>query len=261
MEKKKLVNYTRTICKNVEDVQLNMFVIKNKYCVFYEILRFKVFGLVKSFGLRFLYYRTVFTADDLRWTTSACYRLGYCHVLVDRVYTPNCEGTSPEISPMLNNGTYFLNNCRHWNLIFSQRGNWGCSDWYSDEFPCLPPTLAISTQTQSKLGGTVPLTRARPGGGYQPPPLRFFADSEKTAARSAAKFAIAVQPTIWHISKKRWPDDTKGHDSRSDLKVRFSKFDIVPKAHQWSELFETRSVQLGHRCLHFVYSNFWYRWP
>ena len=39
------------------------------------------------------------------------------------------------------------------------------------------------------------LTRARPGGGY-PPPLRFFADSEKTAARSAAKFAIAIQPTI-----------------------------------------------------------------
>ena len=27
-------------------------------------------------------------------------------------------------------------------------------------------------------------------------PVRFFADSEKTAARSAAKFAIAVQPTI-----------------------------------------------------------------
>ena len=37
------------------------------------------------------------------------------------------------------------------------------------------------------------------GGGVDfnpPPPLRFFADSEKTAARSAAKFAIAVQPTI-----------------------------------------------------------------
>ena len=35
------------------------------------------------------------------------------------------------------------------------------------------------------------LTRARPGGGY--PPVRFVADSEKTAAHSAAKFAIAVQ--------------------------------------------------------------------
>ena len=27
-------------------------------------------------------------------------------------------------------------------------------------------------------------------------PLRFFADSEETAARSAAKFVIAVQPPI-----------------------------------------------------------------
>ena len=34
------------------------------------------------------------------------------------------------------------------------------------------------------------------GGADIPPPLRFFSDSEKTAARSAAKFAIAVQPTI-----------------------------------------------------------------
>ena len=38
----------------------------------------------------------------------------------------------------------------------------------------------------------------RTGGGvdFNPPPPRFFADSEKTAARSAAKFAVAVQPTI-----------------------------------------------------------------
>ena len=42
------------------------------------------------------------------------------------------------------------------------------------------------------------LTLAPAGGGGVDfnPPVRFFADSEKTAARSAAKFAIAVQPTI-----------------------------------------------------------------
>ena len=34
-----------------------------------------------------------------------------------------------------------------------------------------------------------------------------------------------------------------GHIKLPDLKLRF-KFDIVPKAHQWSELFETRSVSL-----------------
>ena len=41
---------------------------------------------------------------------------------------------------------------------------------------------------------TVILARARPGGGgtYVPPPHRFFADSRKMAARSAAKFGIAV---------------------------------------------------------------------
>ena len=42
-----------------------------------------------------------------------------------------------------------------------------------------------------------------PAGGAVIRPLRFFAGSEKTAARSAAKFAIAVQPTIWHIKKKK----------------------------------------------------------
>ena len=34
----------------------------------------------------------------------------------------------------------------------------------------------------------------------------------------------------------------RGHIKWPDLKLRFSKFDIVPKAHQWSELFETHSV-------------------
>ena len=34
------------------------------------------------------------------------------------------------------------------------------------------------------------------GRGRLPPPLRFFVDSENTAARSADKFAIAVQPII-----------------------------------------------------------------
>ena len=62
-----------------------------------------------------------------------------------------------------------------------------------------------------------------------------------------AKNAIAVQPTIWHISKKN--DDPltpkvtpPGNIKWPDLKLHFSKFD-VPKAHQWSEHFETRSVQ------------------
>ena len=39
----------------------------------------------------------------VRRTTSACYRLGYCYVLVDRVYKHKCEAVSLEIRPMLTN--------------------------------------------------------------------------------------------------------------------------------------------------------------
>ena len=45
------------------------------------------------------------------------------------------------------------------------------------------------------------LTRARPGGRLSAP-LRFFGDSEKTAAHSAAKFAIAVPANnLTHFQK------------------------------------------------------------
>ena len=63
------------------------------------------------------------------------------------------------------------------------------------------------------------LTRTR--GRLSPSPLSFFfADSEKTAERSAAKFSIAFQPTIWHISKKtmtRWPQRSSLQFTLSDL--------------------------------------------
>ena len=46
---------------------------------------------------------------------------------------------------------------------------------------------------------TLPLTRALLGGGAferPPPPLRFFEDSEKTAARSAAGFSPTLPPSF-----------------------------------------------------------------
>ena len=45
------------------------------------------------------------------------------------------------------------------------------------------------------------LTRAAPGGGRldAPPPLRFFANSSKMAARSAAIFGIPVRTFFPHI--------------------------------------------------------------
>ena len=82
---KKVVKCTRIVCQNVDDVLLKIFVFfLQKYSVFCKILRFKIFQLVTSFALRFLFYRTGFAADDLRLTSPACYRLGYCYVLVNR---------------------------------------------------------------------------------------------------------------------------------------------------------------------------------
>ena len=73
----------------MEDVQhVAMFAIffPNKYCALCEILRIRMFGLVTSFeekeGEKCLLIH-------LRRTNSACYRLGYCYVLVDRVYFIN----------------------------------------------------------------------------------------------------------------------------------------------------------------------------
>ena len=101
--------YTRIVCQNVENVLLNMSVIfPQKYCGLCGILRFKVFGLVTSFGLRFLFYDTGFTAGDLRQTTFACYRLGHCYTLVDSVYKRKCEEMSLEISPHV----------KEWGLVF-----------------------------------------------------------------------------------------------------------------------------------------------
>ena len=52
------------------------------------------------------------------------------------------------ILPMLRNRELqFRTTCQLWNIIFPQRGNWGCSDWYCDRFQWLAPNLAISAQT------------------------------------------------------------------------------------------------------------------
>ena len=65
----------------------------------------------------------------LRRTTSACYRLGYCHVLVNRVYKPKCEETSLDISSMLrhrdlNRGGGFPKLGRKSQATEQNQGNW-----------------------------------------------------------------------------------------------------------------------------------------
>ena len=66
----------------------------------------------------------------------------------------------------------------------------------------IPKTFYQLYSTEKSIELKIPIRNTflnpRTGGGGVDfnHPLRFFADSEKTAARSAAKFAIAVQPTI-----------------------------------------------------------------
>ena len=52
------------------------------------------------------------------------------------------------------------------------------------------------------------LTLALLGGAFRRPPLRFFRDSEKTAARSAAKFGTPYLASVPHIVCKNQPQVT-----------------------------------------------------
>ena len=86
------------------------------------------------------------------------------------------------------------------------------------------------------------LTRARPGGRLSAP--SGFSQIANTCYIILLPYLFSHQ---FDTLKKYDPITAKvaspGHIKWPDLKLRFSKFDIVPKAHQWYELFETRSVQ------------------
>ena len=71
----------------------------------------EVFGLVTFFEAKEEEEECLLI--HLRRTASVCYRLGYCHVLVDRVYKHKYEAASLEINSMLRNGgLIFLDNCQ-----------------------------------------------------------------------------------------------------------------------------------------------------
>ena len=57
---------------------------------------------------------------------------------------------------------------------------------------------------RSGVGNAISRAPTGGGGGY-PPPLRFFADSGKTAARSAAKFGTTILSSILHMVCKFEP--------------------------------------------------------
>ena len=82
---KKLLNMPELLVKMLRMffwtcTYLSIFSLK-KYCVLCEILRFKVVGLVMSFDAK---EEEECLLIHLRRTTSVCYRLGYCYVLVNR---------------------------------------------------------------------------------------------------------------------------------------------------------------------------------
>ena len=52
-----------------------------------------------------------------------------------------------------------------------------------------------------------------------------------------------------------------GHIKWPDLNLRFSKFDIVPKAHQWSEPLKLAVYSKDIVVYNLYISDFWYLWP
>ena len=104
------------------------------------------------------------------------------------------------------------------------------------------------------------------GGGRLSAPLRFFADSEKTAARSAAKFTMAIQPTIWHISKKtmtRWHQRSRLQVTLGDL-TSSCVFRSLTSCQRHTS--DPNSLTLavyskGIGVYNLYISDFWYRWP
>ena len=77
-------------------------------------------------------------------------------------------------------------------------------------------------------------TRTPGGGGLisAPPPLRFFADNAKTAARSAAALGIAVHSSFPHIVLKFWPRVMSGQvTSPHHVTQPPKKFEAASKSH------------------------------
>ena len=105
----------------------------------------------------------------------------------------------------------------------------------------------------------------RPAGGgafERPPPLRFFEDSKKTAARSAAGFSPTLSPIFSATFVKISTHAMWGQVTRSGQVTQLqNNFPIAPRLQCFRESYETFGIWWGHQCLQNVYLGFWYRWP
>ena len=101
--------------------------------------------------------------------------------------------------------------------------------WGGGGYP--PPGRAKVAQTPGRARvkshdatGPTLLVSPRTAGGSYPPLQVFFSQiAKKTAAHSAAKFAIAVQPTTWHIYKKKNDDPMTPNVTPPGRRVRGSR--------------------------------------
>ena len=84
------------------------------------------------------------------------------------------------------------------------------------------------------------LTRAGPGGVKPPPTLRFFADSEKTAARSAAIFGTPYPTSFPHILQKFQTQVMSGQVTRpGQVTSPLKNCHAVLLLHQLTDRYET----------------------
>ena len=132
-------------------------------CVIFPVLRtlrdIEIFGLVTSFWLRFLFYRAGYTVDGLRRMTSACYRLGYCYMLVDRVYKLKCEETSLEICTMLRQWDLFLGQLSTLIFFISLSSDWIITPFMGELLLLLRTTASVREPTSHLIipaGGPSP---------------------------------------------------------------------------------------------------------
>ena len=96
------------------------------------------------------------------------------------------------------------------------------------------------------------------GGGVWTPPLRFFEDSEKTAARSAAGFSPPPYPPSFpQLLWKFQPKAVWGQVTRSGQVTQLqNNFPIAPRLQCFRESYETFGIWWGHQCLQNVYLGF-----
>ena len=95
------------------------------------------------------------------------------------------------------------------------------------------------------------------GGGRLNAPLRFFEDSKKTAARSAAGFHPPYPPSFPQLLWKFRPNAMWGQVTRSGQVTQLqNNFPVAPRLQCFRESYETFGIWWGHQCLQNEYLGF-----